>query len=354
MPITGDEERVAMPRTVRPGASASPSMTDVAALAGVSHQTVSRVLNTPDAVRPETRRRVEEAIRRLGYRRNYAARALRTQRSGLVGVVSSGESYYGPSRMTMAIEEAARSQDYATLLTALRDARPAAVEKVLGYFLDHRVDGIIVIAAVDAVAEAAEQLSRRLPVVLVASDLRPAAGIRVVGVDQRLGGRIATRHLLQRGHRRILHVAGPGDWFDARGRVVGWREELVTAGLTGETVEAGWDTVDGYRVAHELVAAGELPDAIFAANDYLALGMIRAFTESGVRVPEDLSVIGFDDIEGAAYFNPPLTTVRQPFDAVGRAVVEVLLAGLGAESGASRPVEPVALPPELVPRSSSL
>lgn len=348
-----------MAGTARPRTSAAPSMTDVAALAGVSHQTVSRVLNTPDAVRPETRERVAEAIRALGYRRNSTARALRTRRSGLLGVVSTGEALYGPSRMTMAIEEAARAHGYATALTALRDARPATVETVLSFFLDHRVEGIIVIAPVDVVAEAAEQLSRQLPVVLVAAGRRPAAGLRVVGADQRLGARLVTRHLVGQGRRRILHVAGPADWFDARGRVAGWRDELDEAGLPAELARAGWDAADGFRVAEGLLASGQLPDAVFAANDFLALGMIRAFVQAGVDVPGDVAVAGFDDVDGAEFFTPPLTTVRQPFDDVGRAAVGALLADVGG--GRARPggdrgeddLTGVLIPPQVVTRASS-
>src|SRR5690606_29136073 len=291
------------------GASSPPSMADVAAAAGVSHQTVSRVLNTPDLVREETRARVEDAIRALGYRRNRTARALRTQRSGLVGVVNPGEARFGPAHTTMAIEEAARQAGYATTMAVVRDADPATVDGVLEFFLDHRVDGIIVIAPVTAVAAAADRLVGELPVVLVAAGLRPTRRRHVVGVDQEPGARLATRHLVGLGHRRIAHVSGPHDWFDARARIDGWRHELECAGLrVPPLITGGWDAEDGYRVARGLVAAGDVPEAIFAANDLLALGIIRALEEAGLRVPDDVSVVGVDGAERAGLFSPPLTT----------------------------------------------
>ncbi|GAA4418433.1 LacI family DNA-binding transcriptional regulator [Georgenia halophila] len=324
-------------------------MADVAGLAGVSHQTVSRVLNNPDVVRPETRRRVEEAIRALGYRRNTAARALRTRQTGLIGVVNSGEARFGPAHMTMAIEEAARQSGYATTMTVVRDAKDSTVETVLEFFLEHRVDGIIVIAPVTAVAAAANQLVGQLPVVLVAAGLRPTSGLRVVGIDQELGAALATRHLLELGHRQVLHVSGPDDWFDARSRIAGWRCALESAGVeVPAPVTGGWDAADGHRVACRLIDQRRVPTAVFAANDLMALGMIRAFHEAGLRVPDDVSVVGFDDAEGTGYFSPPLTTVRQPFSDVGRAAIHAFLQAVGGE-----PSDAETIAPELVVRESS-
>lgn len=337
-----------MRRSVRTRASA-PSMADVAAVAGVSHQTVSRVLNSPSAVRPETRERVEAAIRELGYRRNPAARALVTRRTGLIGVVNPGEARFGPANTTMAIEEAAREAGYATTLAVMRDAQATTVDAALEFFLGLGVDGIVVIAPVTQVAAAANELASQLPVVLVAAGLRPTSELRVVGVDQEAGARLATRHLIDLGHRDIVHVSGPNDWFDARSRIVGWRREMHEAGLeVPPLVPAGWDAVDGYDVARTLVREHRLPTAIFAANDLLALGILRAFHEAGVRVPEDVSVVGFDDTEGAGYYEPPLTTVRQPFAEVGRRAIEVLLEALAGHRSESRMI-----PPELVVRAST-
>ena len=334
------------PGTAREGA---PSMADVAAVAGVSHQTVSRVLNNPETVRPDTRERVLVAIRALGYRRNPAARALVTRRTRLIGVIGPGEARFGPANTTVAIEEAAREAGYATTLTIIKDARYETVEGALDYFLGLGVDGIVVIAARTQVAAAADALAGKLPVVMVAAGLRSTASLHVVAVDQELGARLATRHLIDLGHREIVHVSGPNDWFDARARVAGWRTEMRAAGLeVSALIAGGWDAVQGYDVARRLTREGRLPSAVFAANDQMALGMLRAFQEAGVRVPEDVSVVGFDDVAGSDYFSPPLTTVRQPFAAVGRRCIEVVLGALDGRRPSTTLISP-----ELVVRAST-
>jgi DNA-binding LacI/PurR family transcriptional regulator len=325
-------------------------MNDVAAAAGVSHQTVSRVLNSPEMVRPATRERVHAAIRQLGYRRNTAARALVTRQTRLIGVVNPGEARFGPANMTFAIEQAASRAGYATTLAVMRDAQAQTVDSALDFFLELGVDGIIVIAPITAVAPAAKELSASLPVVMVAAGLREDSSLHVVAVDQEAGARMATRHLLALGHRDIVHVAGPNSWFDARSRIVGWRDELLRAGVAPPPIVAGgWDPEQGYQVGKTLIRERRVPGAIFAANDLLALGLLRALHEEGVRVPEDVSVVGFDDIAGSGYFAPPLTTVRQPFAAVGHRAIEVLFAAL---DGA--PATRTLIAPELVIRGSTV
>jgi DNA-binding LacI/PurR family transcriptional regulator len=323
-------------------------MTDVAAVAGVSHQTVSRVLNDPEAVRPATRARVEAAIRQLGYIRNTAARALVTRRTRLIGVVNPGQALFGPANTTVAIEEAAREAGYTTTLAVMRDADAATVGAALESFQELGVEGIVVIAPVTRVALAAKELSATLPVVIVAAGLRESSSLHVVAVDQEVGARLATRHLIDLGHREILHVAGPNDWFDARSRIVGWRDELLEAGLEPPPIiSGGWGPEDGLSIGRTLARERRLPSAIFAANDMLALGLLRAFHEAGVRVPDDVSIVGFDDVAGAGYYEPPLTTVRQPFAAVGRRAIEVLLAAI--DGG---PSSRTLIAPELVVRAS--
>lgn len=329
--------------------SGAPSMADVAARAGVSHQTVSRVLNNPELVRPETRARVEQAIAALRYRRNMSARALRTRRTGLIGVVSPGDALFGPTRVTIAIEEAAREAGYATVLTVVKDADAASAEQVMSFFLDQHVDGIIVIAPMAHMARTAERLAGQLPMVLVGAGPEPGVGAQSVRVDQRHGARQAARHLIDLGHRHMVHLAGPADWFDARERAAGWREELQTAGLEARIVDvAGWDAPQGYGAAQRLLAEADPPTAVFAANDYVALGAVRAFQDAGRAVPEDVSVLGFDDVDAAGFFGPALTTVRQPFAELGDQAIRALLQALDDESGASVTVAPV-----LVPRSST-
>ncbi|GFZ93434.1 LacI family DNA-binding transcriptional regulator [Nesterenkonia alkaliphila] len=305
----------------------APSMIDVARRAGVSHQTVSRALNSPEALRSDTLARVQRAMRELGYRRNSQARALKTRRTGLIGVVSPGDVSFGPNRMTLAIEQACRERGFATALSVVRDAQQQTVESTLDFFLGYGIEAVVVIAPIPTVADAAKQLSRRMPVVMVTSGLSPAEEQNVVGIDQQMGARLAVQHLVELGHRRIAHLAGPGDWYDARGRIAGWQEVLIESGLdpTLRVSSPGWGAEHGYQAAQQLLDQDAALDAVFVSNDYMALGAVRAMEDAGLRVPEDISVVGFDDVDAAAYFAPALTTVRQPFEAAGRSAIDVLL-----------------------------
>ena len=327
-------------------------MSDVASAAGVSHQTVSRVLNGHPSVRPETRERVQDAIARLGYRRNSAARALVTRRTDTLGVVTPASALYGPTSTLVAFEEAAREAGWYVSVATMRRFTAEAMRTNVEHFLDQGVDALVVIAPTREVAEAVTGLSVPVPVVLITSapELAESADVLTVGVDQRLGGRLATRHLLDLGHRCVVHVAGPQDWFDAQDRLNGWRAECESAGVpVAEPIVAGWSADAGYDVGRRLVADG-LPAAIFAANDQLALGLEHAFWDAGVRVGEDVALVGFDDEAGSAHYTPPLTTVRQDFAHLGTMAVQVLRDALG---GADVPRTPHLLPPEIVVRTSS-
>ncbi|WP_278236646.1 LacI family DNA-binding transcriptional regulator [Isoptericola sp. AK164] len=333
-------------------------MADVAALAGVSHQTVSRVLNEHPSVREATRERVQAAIDELGYRRNSAARALVTSRSATLGVVTTGSALFGPTSTLIAVEEAARDRSYFVSVATLRSYDTASMHQALEHFMAQGVDGIVVIAPHAAVASAVESFRAPVPVVVVAalegattSD-GPASSTMSVAVDQRAGARLATEHLLDLGHANVVHVAGPQDWFDARERWAGWREALVARGIQpARPRECSWSAGDGYAAGRDLaeaVGSGEGPTAVFAGNDQLALGVLRALWERGLRVPDDVSVVGFDDVAGSAYFVPPLTTVRQPFAELGARSVAMVLSSLEGEPVAVQRIEP-----ELVVRSST-
>lgn len=301
-----------------------PGMQDVARLAGVSHQTVSRVLNAHPNVRPETRERVQAAIAQLGYRRNSAARALVTRRSETIGVVTLGTGMYGPTSTFQAVEWAARDAGYFVSVASLRDPDAPSMIRAIDHFSDQAVEGLVVIAPMVSVAEAAAVSGIDVPVVLVAADVTQSAGFHALSVDQEAGARLAVRHLIDLGHREIAHITGPEDWFDSVARIRGWEVELAERGLSsGETYAGDWSPERGYELGQRIVRHG-LPDAVFAANDQTALGLLWALIEAGVRVPEDISVVGFDDISGAAYYAPPLTTVRQDFEALGRGCMRIL------------------------------
>ena len=324
-----------------------PAMSDVAALAGVSHQTVSRVLNGHPSVLPATRQRVLDAIAELGYRPNRAARALVTRRTGTVGVLASGSELFGPTSALVAVERAAREAGLYVSVATLPRWDAGDVASMLEHFMDEGVDGVVVIAGHDEAVVAVRAFEAPVPVVMVGpTGLGP--GVRTVAVDQYGGARMAVRHLLDLGHREVVHLAGPTDWVDARARIDGWRDELTAAGLAAKgLVPCDWTAERGYGEGRRM-AAGKLPTAVFAANDQLALGLLHAFAEAGVSVPGDVSVVGFDDIAGSSHLFPPLTTVRQEFGDLGRRCLEVLVAAIAGQEAASAVVAP-----HLVVRASS-
>ena len=322
-------------------------MSDVAAVAGVSHQTVSRVLNGHPSVRPETRQRVLDAIVALGYRRNTAARALVTRRTGTIGIVASGSALFGPTSTLIAVESAARDAGMFVSVATVAQWEAQGIHEVLEHFMSQGVEGVVVIAAHDEAIVAVQAFDAPIPVVMVGPKNLPGR-LRSVAVDQYAGARLATRHLLDLGHTQVSHLAGPVDWLDARARIRGWQDELGAAGITaGDPIEGDWTAGRGYEVGLELLD-GVLPTAVFAANDQLALGLLRAFAEAGVRVPGDVSVVGFDDVDGSAHFFPPLTTVRQEFGALGRRCMQLLLGAIAGDA-----VQPELIEPRLVVRTSS-
>jgi len=317
------------------------SMGDVAAAAGGSAQTVSRVVNGSPRVDPATRARVEQAMASLGYQVNRTARALRTGRFHTIGVVVATLATVGNSRMLQAIADAAAADGYAlTLVTA---GAPAAVADSFTRLHDQGVDGAIVLNEATALARGVA-LPEGLALVVVDS---PADDrYSVVQTDHAAGARAAVAHLLERGHRTVWHIAGPADSYAAAERERGWREALASAGIDAPPVLRGtWAAASGFD------AAGELPGdatALFVANDQMALGALRALAEQGRDVPGDVAVVGFDDVVDAADYRPPLTTVRQDFDALGAAAVRALVAAIDGS-----PVSGTALVPTLVVRASS-
>ncbi|MEU4216833.1 LacI family DNA-binding transcriptional regulator [Actinoplanes sp. NPDC026623] len=328
-------------------AARSPAMTDVARLAGVSHQTVSRVLNDHPNVREQTRLRVRAAIAELGYRPNRAARALVTGRSQLIGIVAQNSTLYGPASLLAAFEQAAAEAGFAVSVGSVgrldRESIAGAVER----HLDQRVAGLVVIAPVKSADDALEDMPAGVPLVTIDGD--PQRSHTLVTVDQAVGARAATEHLLAAGHRTVWHISGPVDWYDAAWRIEGWRRALEDAGAeVPPLVTADWSASSGYDAGRMLARMPEVT-AVFAANDHQALGLLRAFSEHGRRVPHDVSVVGFDDVPEAAFFIPPLTTVRPDFDAVAQAGLGLLLAQIADEA---TPPNRIVIAPALVERAS--
>ena len=319
----------------------------MAELAGVSHQTVSRVVNCHPNVSKGTREKVEAAIAQLGYRRNSAARSLVTRRSQTIGVLASELSQYGPANTLLGVERAARDAGYFVRVAALREVNRDAILAAVRHFLDQSVDGIVVIVPHLETLAALAALPIPVPVVAVGPNGNDTVG--GVKVDQRRGAELAVRHLIGQGHVRIGHVAGPQDWIDAVARADGWRGALDAAGLDADLmIEGDWSAGSGYEIGRK-VAASRRATALFVGNDQMALGVLRALNEAGIKVPEDVSVVGFDDQPEAGYFSPPLTVVRQDFEELGRRCMDLMLRALdGAEGPQTLVVEP-----ELVLRSST-
>jgi DNA-binding LacI/PurR family transcriptional regulator len=321
-------------------------MADVAGRAGVSVMTVSRVLNGFPGVAEDTRQRVEEAVAALGYRANPAARVLAGGRSRTLGVIAVETQQFGPSHMLYGIEAAARRAGHVLSFVTMA---PGADE--IGATLDHlraaHVEGVIVIAPVRPVIDAVADLDADLPLVVVGGD--PSVRTSTVTIDQEAGARMATAHLLGLGHRTVHHVSGPADWIDATERQRAWAETVEAHGAPpGRFVEGDWTAQGGYAAGTQL-AQDPTVTAVFAANDQTALGILRALHEHGRSVPDDVSVVGYDDIPEAAYLVPPLTTVRQDLGEVGRRGVELLLALV--DGGPAQ--RHVMVAPELIVRASS-
>jgi len=322
----------------------SPNMYDVAARAGVSHQTVSRVVNGFDSIRPETRDRVLVAIAELGYRQNVAARALATSRSRAIGVLAPAVTDYGPTSTVQGIEVAARAAGYHSLVTTAADDRDSIVSG-LGFLLDQAIEALVVIAPQQRVLEALRELDIRLPIAtLQAIELGSGTA---VSVDQSAGARLVMRHLLQLGHRHIQHLAGPLEFLEAAARRTAYADALAAAGLTApEVIEGDWTAESGYRAASRLAPE---TTAVFSGNDQMALGLVHGLVDLGRRVPEDVSVVGFDDVPESKFYLPALTTVRQDFGRIGRVAVESLIRQI--EGAAAEHIPP--LEAQLIVRDST-
>lgn len=322
-------------------------MVDVARLAGVSHQTVSRVLNDHPNVSPATRAGVIAAIRDLGYRPNAAARTLVTGRTNVLGVVSFDTTLYGPASMLYGIERAARPA-YSVAITSLPAFDRGSLLEAVDRFLGQAVEGIVVIAPETPAVAALGGLAADIPLVAVGCGTH--APLPSVTIDNLGGAAQATRHLLDLGHQTVHHVAGPDSWLDAQQRVEGWRAALRAAGAKEpELMRGDWSARSGYEIGHRLSQMPEVT-AVLCANDPMALGLLRAFAERGRPVPAEVSVVGFDDVPEAAFFLPPLTTVRQDFGELGRRAVQLLMERIvGGQSVQS--VLPIA--PDLVVRAST-
>ena len=325
-----------------------PSIEDVAKLAGVSAQTVSRVSTGADVVRPATRERVQRAMQQLGYTPNRAARALRNGTYGAIGVVAHRFGRTGEALTTEAVVRAAEAEDYAVTLLTVGDPATKGWERAAHRLPHQAIDGLIIIRAERATAESLA-LPQGMPVAV--SDSRFSGHYPSVVADQVQGSRDATQHLLDLGHRTVHHLAGPEGSWPAGVRTAAWERCLEEAGVRPPKVWRGdWSAESGYRVGRE-IALDRSITAVFSANDDMSFGLMRALHEAGLRVPQDVSVVGFDGIALSEFSPPPLTTVRQDFNQIGVELVRLVLGQVrhGTEVVRDR----VLVPTDLVVRAST-
>jgi LacI family transcriptional regulator len=330
----------------------------VAKEAGVSTQTVSRVINHRPDVASETRRRVLQVIDRLEYRPSHIARSLIQGRSCTLGALGYGLEYFGPSRTLSGIEQQANELGYSLLLSLIRQPERDDVEQVLRDMLSRYVDGIV--WAVPEIGNNRDWIHQEIPqlsapIVFLSTQPRPKQS--VVAVDNRSGGRMATQHLLDQGYQNIGLITGPLDWWEARQRQLGWQDALKEVTIeNSRVVEGDWTAESGEQGLRQLLEQCPDIDAVFVCNDQMALGALQAARQMGVRVPEDLALVGFDDIPESAYFCPPLSTVRQDMIELGRRAVRELGRMIEVSQQGGAVVEPKAilLQPQLIIRESSI
>lgn len=339
----------------------SVTIKEVAKAAGVSTQTVSRVLNNRPDVAPETYRRVQEVIKEIGYAPNILARSLSQGRSYTLGIVAYGLDYFGPSRVLTGIEQQANELGYSISLNLLHHPDTDNVNYILNGLLAHQVAGII--WAIPEIGDnrawvQAPLPDSEVPVVLVSGMAGPTS-LPLVGIDNRAIGRMATEHLLAGGFHSIGIITGPPAWWEAQERQQGWCEALDEHGIAAENrfVAVGdWSPTSGERGLRQLLDQNPAIDAVFVSNDQMALGALHAAHRLGLRVPEDLSIAGVDNIPESAHFWPPLTTVRQRLREAGARSVQMLVQAIGGvpQGSQDEPVSNVTLlKSELVIRAST-
>ena len=320
---------------------------DVAERAGVSHQTVSRVLNNHASLKPATREKVEKAIVELQYRPNQAARQLVTSQSRIIGILIAGTELYGPWAIFNAMEQEARKEGYSVISISVVPDSPDSWQEGIEQLRNLNVDGAITIALPTELVKEVEKSFSSATIVIV--DAEPGKKLDAVNIDNERGGALATKHLIALGHTEILHITGPVGGYEGTMRRKGYESAMAAAKLKSDVIEGDWSLSSGYEICKKILARKKIPTAIFTANDHLAFGVMKALREAKMRIPDDVSIVGFDNIPEAHYFSPALTTVSQRFDQLGNLAINRMLSQL-KESGKR---ETLMITPELILREST-
>jgi LacI family transcriptional regulator len=331
---------------------------DVAQAAGVSTQTVSRVMNKFSYVSDETRQRVDAVVEQLGYRPSTLARSLSQQRSYTLGVVTFGLKYIGPSRTLNGIADKADELGYMLLMKELDNFDANRIDEVIDSLLARQVDGIL--WAVPEIGDNhawVEERMEKIPVPVLFLAMQPRDDIPSVATDNFQGAVMAIQHLLDCGRKKIGHISGPLDWWEAQERKRGWRETLKLAGFEASEqrcAEGNWSSSSGEQAFIQLLGAFPDMDAVFVANDQMALSVLREACRRGIKIPEQLTVIGFDNIPESAYFYPSLTTISQDLQLLGGQAIRNIVEMIQARQG-NQPViaQSLLIQPTLIIRESS-
>ncbi|MEY5023536.1 MAG: hypothetical protein RL569_449 [Actinomycetota bacterium] len=320
---------------------------DVARLAKVSHQTVSRVLNNNPSIRPETKTRVLKAMESLGYRPSRAARALASSRSKMLGILSSDTDFTGPAAMVHHMEAAARAQGYFVVTVGIDANDEQSVQSGIDHLMKLGIEGLALVTPQLRAVEIARAAVSGIPVVTLDSMYRMDE--LAVSVDNFAGGAAATQHLIDLGHRNIVHISGPQGWFESTTRAAGYTATMLNANLTPQVIDGDWQIDTGYRIGKRLDIESKGVTALFVANDRMAFGLLHAMREREIEVPKRLSIVGFDDLEESTYSSPPLTTLRQDFKELGNRAMNLLLSEISGTS--TKKLD--RLIPELIRRGST-
>lgn len=336
-----------------------PTIKQVASESGVSTQTVSRVINNRPDVAPETRERVMTVIKKIGYQPSALARSLIQQRSYTLGVVTAGLKFIGPSRTLNGITSAAEEAGYSLLLKELPNFNANNVLPIFNALLSRHVDGIIWAAPeIGNNREWVDNFPFELNVPIVYLTMEPREGMSIISVDNYLGAQIATQHLIQKGYRNIGHISGPMDWWEARQRFNAWKEIMGSNGhshIDQYWVEGNWSSASGREASVKLFEQYPEMDAIFAANDQMALGALAIIHQRGLEVPQDMGIVGFDNTAESGYFWPALTTIQHDQHKVGTLAVEEIIRIIESFQRHEIPeFKTILLAPEILVRDSSL
>jgi DNA-binding LacI/PurR family transcriptional regulator len=320
---------------------------DVARRAGVSHQTVTRFLNGFEGIRPSTREKVQTALDELSYKPNSAARFLRSQQTNRIGILAHKMELSGPGRVIAGATKAARSQGYVLDIVSMDGEDAASVDAALDLVMAHQIAGVFATAQTHVVREA---LARRAVDVPIAIDDRQRIGGGGEDPDQ-VPGRLAAAHLGELGHRRLAFVSGPAVWIAAGGRRGGFVAEARSRGLDVVwEAEGDWSAESGYRTALSMPVGDGGVTAVALANDSMAIGFIFGLAERGIRVPNDVSVLGMDDSPESRFHLPSLSSVRLDFEGEGAFLMNVLIAKIRGDDVEAVPRN---YPPTMVPRAST-